>query len=234
MGPRQAQSNGKHAPTSLDDPGSGRQRRRSLALSGDYGFGWLASTTCQDDRLVEHSGWEPGYFSSVILLPERHFGIVSFATTHGVQATVGAVELLRRLDALPPLDAPRPIQELERAQDDVSSLLQSWDAELVRRTFAPASVHYEWFPKLEESFVRLRRAHGHCDFSAPITAETRLHGHWRAVCERGGIEFEAQLSPTVPPQLAALVWKELSAGEPAAGAGMARQTMATRRAACAP
>jgi CubicO group peptidase (beta-lactamase class C family) len=184
---------------------------RVSLYKGDYGFGWIESTTCQGDRQVEHSGWEPGYFSSVILLPERHLGVVSLATSHGVRATIGAIELLRKLEALPPKQAPQPSQELEAARKAVASLFREWDPALVSTTFDPASSHYEWFPKMGENLARMHREHGSCDFSGPMLANDRLHGQWRAACEKGALAFEVFLTPSVPSRIALLAWHEREA-----------------------
>jgi CubicO group peptidase (beta-lactamase class C family) len=199
---------------------------------GDYGFGWIESTTCRDNRRLEHSGWEPGYFSSVVLLPERSFGIVSLATTNGVRATEGAIELLRQMDALPPITTLPPTMDLQRARDSVGQLFRQWDTQFVNQIFAPDSVHYVWFRKLEASFARLRRDHGVCDFTGAVSAEGRLHGYWRASCEKGAIDFEAFLAPTVPTRVAMLSWKELLADERPPGESTVPRIMVPQRSAC--
>jgi hypothetical protein len=136
------------------------------------------------------------------------------------------------MDALPPITTLPPTIDLEGARDSVGRLFRQWDTQLVNQVFAPNSVHYAWFRKLEESFARLRLDHGVCDFTGAVRAEGRLHGYWRASCEKGAIDFEAFLAPTIPTRVAMLSWKELLAEERPPNESTVPQIMVPQRSPC--
>ena len=180
-----------------------------FALSAaSYGFGWFNKTTCDDEGRLEHSGWEPGYYSAVILLPRHGFAIFSLATTHGVRAIEGALGLIREAGVMPAPAEPAPSMALVAARDGVTRLLQQCDDALVQRIFDPTCANYPWFAHLREDLAKVTRDHGRCGQAGTLRAYGRLHGSWRLACERGAVEFDAGLSPASTPLLSRLWWKE--------------------------
>lgn len=46
-----------------------------------YGFGW-SITDIDDERIVHHTGANPGYFAHVLMVPERQYAVVIMANTY--------------------------------------------------------------------------------------------------------------------------------------------------------
>jgi CubicO group peptidase (beta-lactamase class C family) len=194
-----------------DAPVAWRTPDGRLSLSSAaYGFGWANHSTCFYEGLVQHGGAEPGYSSYVRLLPKEALGIVTFSTT----ASIGSLKsfetvfgMLRDAGVL----APRKSQvapELARAGSTLGRLLHAWDDSLVERTFDPQSLRYSWVKKLASDFARLAREHGRCEPEAAPEPYDPSHARFRFACERGKIAFTVWLTPTVPPRIQALEWKE--------------------------
>lgn len=186
-----------------------RRTDDGIALSlRSYGFGWFNVTNCTDEGRIEHSGWEPGYFAGVILLPRRGFGIFSMATTSGVGAIEGALALLREAGALPPTRKPTPSQALVDARLALNELLDRWDEKTVGRTFEPRSAHYPWYANLRADLAKLSKDHGHCQPDGSLEAYDRSYGHWQLACERGAIAFDVWLTPAAKPLVDRVTWEE--------------------------
>jgi CubicO group peptidase (beta-lactamase class C family) len=196
--------------TRMPDPDQPIARRTAsgIALSASsYGFGWFNSTTCSEEGRLEHAGWEPGYFTAVILLPQHRFGIVTMATSHAVRAAEAALGVIRNAGALPPVTEPTPNPRLLDVQRIVNGLLTHWDPSAVDTTFDPRSVHYPWFRSLQKDFTELARVHGRCTPDGMLRARNVTEASWRMRCERGALEFTAVLVPTKPPRVQWLRWK---------------------------
>jgi hypothetical protein len=61
---------------------------------------------------------------------------------------------------------------------------------------------------LETSFAQLSVEHGACHPEGQIKARNRSEARWGLACDRGGIQFIAALTPTVPPRVQLLSWTE--------------------------
>ena len=182
-----------------------------LALAAaSYGFGWVNQTSCDYEGIVQHGGFEPGYYSSVRLLPRHGLGVIAFSTT----APLGGYETFERVLALlaeggvldlPPAPAG---SDLRAARGALTRLLTRWDGELVRSTFDPQSLEYPWLMRLREDLERLARAHGACEPAGEIEARDALHGRFALACASGGIDVDLRLSPARPPRIQAVHFNE--------------------------
>ena len=167
-----------------------------------YGFGWLNVTSCAEEGRVQHGGFEPGYFSWVVLMPRARLGFVALATTAhvGVVSRPAAFNILRDAGLL---TAPHPIPHpaLVATETAITKLVEAWDEDLFERTFDPASVKYTWNKNLREDYAKLARDHGRCRPEGKLDVHGSLHGSFRVACERGAIRFDVLLSPATPPRI---------------------------------
>jgi hypothetical protein len=174
----------------------------------NYGFGWFNETSCTYEGRLEHRGWEPGYSTSTILLPQQRIAVVTLATTRDVQAVDGMLKLLHEAGALPPADEPVPSAELLATQGSVIQLLDHWDPAVAEHTFEHRSINYPWYIQLPKSLGELARVHGRCQSDGALHASDRLSGSWKMQCERGAVEFTVVLTPTSPAKAHLLRWTE--------------------------
>ncbi|HEY6478298.1 MAG TPA: serine hydrolase domain-containing protein, partial [Polyangia bacterium] len=185
-----------------------RQTAEGISLrSGSYGYGWHNLTTCAFEGLVQHGGYEPGYFSNVVLLPRTGVGIFVLATTSPVfgSAVLGP---LREAGLLAP-PAPPPIgRSMAEAADAVNQLLERWDEARLRAIFDAPSLRFSWFASLRDDFARLTAEHGHCHPDGPAQPHGALRATWSLACERGSIEFDGIMTPAVPPRLQIVNWRD--------------------------
>jgi len=176
----------------------------SAALSAmSYGLGWSQQTTCVAEAMVQHGGYEPGYYAVIRLLPRQGIGLVMLSTTENLgqlrtfEQTAALLRAGGVFDApLPPASAP-----LVAARDAVVRLLASWDAELFTRTFDPQSMRFSFLRNLRTDIQRMGREQGACRPDGDIVPMGLTQGRFRLVCERGSIDFVAYLTPGVPPVL---------------------------------
>jgi CubicO group peptidase (beta-lactamase class C family) len=182
-----------------------------LSLSAaSYGFGWLNNTTCVREGFVQHGGFEPGYWSTVHLLPKHGIGVVVFSATGAVgwRSLEGTLAILREGGVIAP-PTERPVAPaLLQARETMSRLLEAWDPAVVARSYDEQSLRYAWHANLREELAALSRAHGRCQPDGPLRPYSRSHGAWRLRCERGAIEFTTFLTPSDPPRIQSSQWKE--------------------------
>jgi CubicO group peptidase (beta-lactamase class C family) len=184
--------------------------------TASYGMGWLNVTSCKEEGRVQHGGYEPGYFGWVVLMPKERVAYVALATSGatGIAARFGVFDILRKAGLL---DAPEPAPDpaLTAAASAIPSLLTAWDPALFSRTFDPDSTRYAWNANLQADFAKLTIAHGRCRPEGALRVYNPLHGEFRLACDRGALEVDVLMAPTVPPriQFAGIV-EELPADEP--------------------
>ncbi len=215
-----------------DKPVARQSADGQLWLSAaQYGFGWVNNTMCPYEGIVQHGGYEPGYVSTVHLLPRHGLGVVVFSTTEpvGWRSIDGTLTILRDaglLDATPPA-ATEPA--LADARDTVGRLLDKWEVALVDRTFDRASLKFPWLANLREDFARLTREHGRCSSEGAIRQHNRSQGGWRLRCERGAIEFTMSLTPSTPSRIQNIEWKQEFVPDERLQGAARRLTAAMRR-----
>lgn len=177
----------------------------SLTVSA-YGLGWMQNTTCLAEGIVQHFGFEPGYWASIRLLPAQGIGLVTISTTESLgqnQTFEGVLALFRDegvLDRAPALPSPA----LSSARDTIVQLLSGWDSELVARTFDPLTRRYSFVRGFRADIEAITRDHGSCRAEGDILPLSATHGRFRVACERGAIDVVAFLTPHPKPLIQTL------------------------------
>lgn len=182
----------------------------SSLLAMSYGFGWSQLTTCVAEAMVQHGGYEPGYYALIRLLPRQGIGVVTLSTTQslGQMRTFEKTMALLRAGGVFDPPPPAPSAPLTTARDSVLRLLTQWDRDLAARTFDPQSMQYSFLRNLGPDLQRMGREHGACRVDGDAVPLSLTHGRFRLVCERGSIEFLAYLTPGVPPVLQSLEYRQ--------------------------
>jgi hypothetical protein len=168
-----------------------------------YGLGWAQNTSCVAEGMVQHGGYEPGYWAVIRLLPRQRLGIVALSTTEAIGKVSTFEQTVALLREGGVFDAALPVASaaLVAARDSVGRLLTKWEPELAARTFDPQSLTFSFLRNLRPDFERMSREHGACHPEGEIVAMGLTQGRFRLTCERGSIDFIAYLTPGVPPVL---------------------------------
>lgn len=191
--------------------------RGQLALSApSYGLGWVRQMTCAYDGIVQHGGFEPGYFAYVRLLPREALGMVVFSTT----AALGDYEtfehvlgMLRSAGVLERAPA-EPAPALLEAADALTRLLNGWNDPLAAASLDPHGLRSMWLGGLREDFAALAAKLGACSRAGPMSSEEPSRGRFRLACARGALRLEVLLTPTLPARVQAVhVREELPPGQ---------------------
>ncbi len=175
-----------------------------------YGLGWAQNTSCLAEGMVQHGGYEPGYYASIRLLPRQGLGMVALSTTESIgqlRTFELTTELLREGGVFDP-PPPAASAPLVAARDAVIRLLAQWDPELAARAFDPQSVQFTFLRNLRPDIERMGREHGACRPEGEIVPMGRSQGRFRLACERGAIELVAYLTPGVPPVLQTVEYRQ--------------------------
>jgi CubicO group peptidase (beta-lactamase class C family) len=169
--------------------------------TGGYGFGFSSFETCRFDHLVYHRGGLPGYGSALFLLPQQGVAIITLA--NATYANPGTGQALRILAASADLTKPKPEPgpPLVAARDAIGRLVNRWDDADARSAFDPSFFLGKPLAKLRAALHALRSAHGQCRERQPIDAENGLRGSWKAPCDRGWIDVNITLAPTMPSRI---------------------------------
>lgn len=181
----------------------------------NYGYGWSNVITCTEDPMIQHGGWEPGYFAEATLLPQHRVALITFSATQLVRTTQPILGLLREAGALPVEHEPPADPGLTEAQQGIVGLLAQWDPAFAGRIIDPRSHYYSWFKRLPETFANAAREHGRCEPEGALRRFSRLHGAFRMRCERGALDVDFTLSPTKPPRVLLLELRPVPDGDTA-------------------
>jgi len=200
-----------------DLPVLARNPDGSPALTAmSYGLGWAQNTTCLSESMVQHGGYEPGYWAVIRLLPRQGLGFVALSTTESigkVRTFELAMQVLREagvFDAPP----PAPSAALRDAREQVLQLLAKWEPEYAARIFDPQSLRFSFLRNLRPDFERMRREHGACRPDGELVPMGLTQGRFQVSCERGSIELFVYLTPGVPPVLQNVEYRQHLPVEP--------------------
>ncbi|HET7030172.1 MAG TPA: serine hydrolase domain-containing protein [Candidatus Limnocylindrales bacterium] len=178
-----------------------------------YGYGLFVVHDVERGRTITHSGGLPGYGSNMRWHPASGLGVV--AAANGRYAPLGLVcrDALNALidGGTRPARRPRPWPATEAARSAVEQLIEDWDDDLAKRTFAinvdldePLELRRAQIDGLRATFGRLRP-----DESEPAIGDTPAALRWWLRGERGGrVQVDIQLGPERP---ARVQWLELVA-----------------------
>jgi len=194
-----------------------RDAHGKLALSApSYGFGWVSQATCAHEAIVQHGGFEPGYFAYARMLPREALGIVVFSTTAPLGDYETFEHLLGMLREAGVLDQahPAPAPALEAAALALTRLLSRWDDALAAASIDPHGLASSWLGHLRGDFEALAAAHGACEREGALRSEEPSSARLRLGCERGALEVELLLTPALPARIQAVhVREEFPPGE---------------------
>jgi CubicO group peptidase (beta-lactamase class C family) len=194
-----------------DTPILKRNPDGTLNLSAmSYGLGWSQHTSCISEAMVQHGGYEPGYYAVIRLLPRQGLGVVTLSTTEslGKLQTFEQEMALLREGGVFEAPAPAPSAALVAARDNVLRLLAKWDPELAARSFDPQSVRFSFLRNLRPDIERMGREHGPCQADGAIIPASLTQGRFRVACERGSIDIVAYLTPTSTPVLQSIEYRQ--------------------------
>lgn len=189
-----------------------------------YGFGWAQNTTCLAETMVQHGGYEPGYYSVIRLLPRQGLGMVAISTTESIGrlSTFEAAMHILQGGGVFDAPAPTPSEALVGARDNMVRLLTHWDADLFARSFDPQSMKFSFLRELASDLERISLEQGPCTPDGVIVPIAYTQGRFRLACKTGAVELVAHLTPAVPPLLQNVEYRrELPVGEREASAARA-------------
>ena len=173
-----------------------------LAVSS-YGYGLRVSQDCRFNYVVGHGGGLPGYGSLMSWLPEYGVGLLAmgnltYAGWNGL--FTDTIAALYRTGALQPR-VVQPSPALLAAQKDVTQLILKWDDSLASRIAADNLFLDATADRRAARIQELKARHGSCRPASSIEAENALRGRWRMKCERGWLDVNITLAPTMPPRV---------------------------------
>lgn len=174
-----------------------------------YGFGLFVVDNARYGRIVSHSGGYPGFGSNMRWHQASGLGVIALTNHRYGPATPLARDLLLALLAADaaPIRHVRPESRTEAARAVVERLLDAWDDDLARESFAMNIELDEPVLDRKTTLQRIRERHGALrrDPSAPDESRTPFHLAWWLVGERGGrVKVEILLSPEREPKIQTL------------------------------
>jgi len=178
--------------------------------AANYGFGWMENTTCRAQRMVQHRGYEPGYYASIRLMPEQGLGLVVLSTSGAIERLADFERLMDLFEAGGVLERRTPPvpQPLVAVRERVLRLLDAFDPALVARSFDPNTQRYSFMKAFRDGIERVGKQHGKCQPDGEISAVSPRHARFRLSCERGALGVTAYLTPGEPPLLQMLEWRQ--------------------------
>ncbi|MDX6560332.1 MAG: hypothetical protein QOD65_146 [Gaiellales bacterium] len=170
-------------------------------VAGGYGYGLMIWHERDGRRHVGHPGGLPGYGTLMRWVPELGLGAILLANVTYAKCEAPlrrALELVSREAALP-RRAVRAHPGLLAARDAVDGLVAHWDDGAAARLFAPNVDLDRPLAERRAELESLAERHGALARDGEFEREDALRGRWRLSGERGHVDLEITLAPTVPP-----------------------------------
>lgn len=170
-------------------------------VAGGYGYGLMIWHERDGQRHVGHPGGLPGFGTLMRWVPETGLSAillanVTYARCEGPLRR--ALELVAREAALPRrIVVPHP--GLLAAREAVDGLVARWDDGAAAGLFTPNVDLDEPLAERRAELEGLRERHGELTRDGELDPEDALRGRWRLRGERGHVDLDITMAPTVPP-----------------------------------
>jgi CubicO group peptidase (beta-lactamase class C family) len=189
---RSAFSPGVEWPSLADPPG---------LVAGGYGYGLMIWHERDGQRHVGHPGGLPGFGTLMRWVPELGLSVILLANVTYAKCewpVRRALALIAREAALP-RRVIRTDPGLLAARDAIDGLVQRWDDEVAARVFSP-NVDLDCpLSERRDELAGLSERHGALAREGDFEPDDALRGRWRLRGERGHVELDITMAPTVPP-----------------------------------
>lgn len=176
------------------EPSAKKGEKAVDAYADQYGFGWIAETTCDFDPVVLHNGGIDGFSSELRFLPKQGVGVVVLAnladSSPGVVASKALAALAKtgglepRTPALAPTFAPAVTRLL--------AVISAWDEQAYAAMLTKGRPAY---PKEKDELAGYRERHGACKGWKPIEIVEPTRAKLALECEKGSLEMSVSLGP---------------------------------------
>jgi serine-type D-Ala-D-Ala carboxypeptidase/endopeptidase len=171
-----------------------------------YAMGFYAAADCELGLTLSHGGGYPGYGSHVLLLPDYGVGIFALAnrTYAGPRAPVwdAAVTLLRAGRLTP--RSSRPSSALTTAYAAAVKMFVAGSVTSAGDVLATNFLMDRDAEHRAREFAGLKAEVGVCDTAAAIVPAGALAGDFTWICERGRVEGQLLLAPTLTTRIQSL------------------------------
>jgi CubicO group peptidase (beta-lactamase class C family) len=170
-------------------------------VAGGYGYGLMVWHERDGRRHVGHPGGLPGWGTLMRWVPELGLSVILLANVTYAQCELPvrrALELVAREAALP-RRATTAHPGLLAAREAVDGLVARWDDDAASRLFTGNVDLDRPLAERRAELDDLRERHGMLTRDGEIEAEDALRGTWRLSGERGHVEIDITMAPTVPP-----------------------------------
>jgi CubicO group peptidase (beta-lactamase class C family) len=170
-------------------------------IAGGYGYGLMIWHERDGQKHVGHPGGLPGYGTLMRWVPELGLSAILLANVTYAKCEAPlrrALALVAREAALP----RRPVRAdpgLLAARDAVDGLVEGWDDGAAGRLFTPNVDLDRPLAERRAELEGLRERHGALARDGDFEPEDALRGHWRLRGERGHVDLDITMAPTVPP-----------------------------------
>ena len=170
-------------------------------IAGGYGYGLMIWHERDGQKHVGHPGGLPGYGTLMRWVPELGLSAILLANVTYAKCEMPlrrALQLVAREAALPKRII-RADPGLLAARDAVDGLVARWDDGAAARLFSPNVDLDEPLAERRAELEALAERHGALERDGELEPEDALRGRWRLRGERGHVDLDITMAPTVPP-----------------------------------
>jgi CubicO group peptidase (beta-lactamase class C family) len=170
-------------------------------IAGGYGYGLMIWHERDGQKHVGHPGGLPGYGTLMRWVPELGLSAILLANVTYAECEMPlrrALQLVAREAALPKR-VIRADPGLLAARDAVNGLVARWDDAAAARLFSPNVDLDEPLAERRAGLEALAERHGALTRDGEFEPEDALRGRWRLSGERGHVELDITMAPTIPP-----------------------------------
>jgi hypothetical protein len=170
-------------------------------IAGGYGYGLMIWHERDGQRHVGHPGGLPGYGTLMRWVPELGLSAILLANVTYAKCELPlrrALALVAREAALPKR-VIRPHPGLLAATEAIDGVVARWDDGAAAQLFTPNVDLDQPLSERRAELEQLGERHGALARDGEFDPEDALRGSWRLRGERGHVDLDITMAPTVPP-----------------------------------